>query len=38
MYFVIGWLAGIGEVFAKDIPPHGPFFDNLRRIAEAERR
>jgi len=38
VYFVIGWLAGIGEVFAKDIPPHGPFFDNLRRIAEAERR
>lgn len=38
VYFVIGWLAGIGEVFAKDIPPHGPFFDSLRRIAEAERR
>jgi shikimate 5-dehydrogenase len=38
VYFVIGWLAGIGEVFGKSIPPHGPFFDNLRRIAEAERR
>jgi shikimate 5-dehydrogenase len=38
VYFVIGWLAGIGEVFAKDIPAHGLFFDNLRRIAESERR
>jgi len=38
VYFVIGWLAGIGEVFGKDIPLHGPLFDSLRRIAEAERR
>ena len=38
VYFVIGWLAGIGEVFAKNIPLRGPFFDSLRRIAEAERR
>jgi shikimate 5-dehydrogenase len=38
VYFVIGWLAGIGEVFARGIPPSGPFFDKLRRIAEAERR
>lgn len=38
VYFVIGWLAGIGEVFARDIPLRGPFFDTLRRIAEAERR
>ena len=38
VYFVIGWVAGIAEVFAKDIPLHGPLFDSLRRIAEAERR
>ena len=38
VYFVIGWLAGIGEVFGKTIPLHGPFFERLRRIAEAERR
>ena len=38
LYFVIGWLAVIGEVFAKTIPLHGPLFDTLRRIAEAERR
>jgi hypothetical protein len=38
VYFVIGWLAGIGEVFAKNIPLRGLFFDSLRRIAEAERR
>jgi shikimate 5-dehydrogenase len=38
VYFVIGWLAVIGEVFAKDIPLHGPVFDGLRHIAESERR
>jgi shikimate 5-dehydrogenase len=38
VYFVIGWLAGIGEVFGKSIPLHGPFFETLRRIAETERR
>ncbi len=37
-YFLIGWLAVIGEVFAKPIPLKGPFFEGLRRIAEAERR
>ena len=37
-YFLIGWLAVIAEVFAKKIPLKGPFFDGLRRIAEAERR
>ena len=38
LYFVIGWLAVIGEVFAKDIPLHGPLFDRLRGIAGAERQ
>ena len=38
VYFVIGWLAGIGEVFGKDIPLDGPAFDRLRQIAESERR
>ena len=38
IYFVIGWLAVIGEVFGRTIPLRGPFFDSLRRIAEAERR
>ncbi len=38
LYFVIGWLAGIGEVFHKDIPRRGAFFEELQRIAEAERR
>ncbi len=37
-YFVIGWLAVIGEVFGRAIPLRGQFFDGLRRIAEAERR
>jgi shikimate 5-dehydrogenase len=37
-YFLIGWLAVIAEVFARPIPLHGPFFDELRRIAETERR
>ncbi len=38
VYFLIGWLAVIGEVFGRSIPLHGPFFDRLRRIAEVERR
>jgi shikimate 5-dehydrogenase len=38
VYFLIGWLAVIGEVFGKAIPLRGPFFDQLRRIAEAGRR
>jgi shikimate 5-dehydrogenase len=37
-YFLVGWLAVIAEVFGKKIPLKGPFFDGLRRIAEAERR
>jgi shikimate 5-dehydrogenase len=38
VYFLIGWLAVIGEVFSRTIPLHGPAFDRLRLIAEAERR
>ncbi|HTO22952.1 MAG TPA: shikimate dehydrogenase [Spirochaetia bacterium] len=38
VYFLIGWLAVIGQVFGRDIPLHGTGFDRLRRIAEAERR
>jgi shikimate 5-dehydrogenase len=38
MYFLAGWLAVIGEVFAKDIPLHGPRFDELREIAEIEKK
>ncbi|HET6486370.1 MAG TPA: shikimate dehydrogenase, partial [Spirochaetia bacterium] len=37
-YFLVGWLSVIAEVFGKTIPLKGPFFDGLRRIAEAERR
>jgi shikimate 5-dehydrogenase len=38
LYFVIGWLAVIGEVFGKNIPLRGPLFETLQQIAEAERR
>ena len=37
-YFLIGWLAVIAEVFGRPIPLKGPSFEQLRRIAEAERR
>jgi shikimate 5-dehydrogenase len=37
LYFIYGWLAGIGEVFHKPIPFWGPVFDELCRIAERAR-
>ncbi len=37
LYFIFGWLAVIAEVFHREIPLQGPGFDELRRIADAER-
>lgn len=37
LYFIYGWLCVIGDVFHRDIPLHGPRFDELRRIADAQR-
>lgn len=36
-YFLHGWLGVIADVFAREIPLHGPFFDRLARIAAGAR-
>ncbi|MDH4180295.1 MAG: shikimate dehydrogenase [Armatimonadota bacterium] len=38
VYFVHGWTQVIAEVFHIDIPPRGPRFEELSRIAAAARR
>jgi len=37
LYFIFGWLAVIAEVFHREIPLRGPAFEELRKIADAER-
>ncbi len=37
LYFIFGWLAVIAEVFHRQIPLEGASFDELRKIAQAER-
>jgi shikimate 5-dehydrogenase len=38
LYFIFGWLSVIAEVFHRTIPLKGQLFDELRRIAERERK
>jgi shikimate 5-dehydrogenase len=38
LYFIHGWLSVIADVFHRDIPTHGPLFDELAKIAACERR
>ena len=37
LYFIHGWTRVIAEVFHIDIPMSGPVFDELGRIANAQR-
>ncbi len=36
-YFLHGWMRVIADVFDREIPTHGPLFDELGRIAAATR-
>jgi shikimate 5-dehydrogenase len=38
LYFIFGWLAVVAEVFHRDIPLEGPQFNELRAIADRERK
>jgi shikimate 5-dehydrogenase len=37
IYFVHGWTRAIADIFNREVPSHGPEFDELARIAASVR-